>query len=165
LSVSCKRPSHLAASLFSIIGVEASGKLEKRINGGIFLLTTLQELYAVGRGQPVTPEVILGQDSPLAKLKCADDLAALSQQYDGDGSRLLKALRNREIKGFQQKKADDFEQWLGEEGYLDVRPRLAEDELVSRILTASAVVLEQAGMSLTDARKLLARALEKNCIY
>ena len=84
------------------------------------------ELWRQGRGRPVDRGV-LEQCSAVSGV-FIDRVATLAEQVHGDGTALLGALRAGQLPRFQSGKADEFEQWLADEGYTDDQERLPVDD-------------------------------------
>ncbi len=84
---------------------------------------TWLELWRQGRGRPVQRGV-LEQSGAVSDtfINQASELAAAKQ---GDGAALVQALRNGELPLFRHGKADDLEQWLVDNNYIDPRPILS----------------------------------------
>lgn len=138
------------------LGIAAAGffaVLDVRLR----LLQRLRELYSIGRGLPVGKDVIMR--SPVARLKYAGQVADLAAELGGDGGKLLAALRDRAIRGFQQRKIDDLEEWLADEGYVDSRPPIPLRDLLPRLLADSAEAMAAAKIAAPDARVFLERVL------
>lgn len=144
-----------------LAGVKDAGDFSKTVACRVFLLEKLQRLCAVGRGKTVTADVILCSGSPVSHLKHARAVADLAGSVNGDGQRLIQALRNREVRGFQTKKIDELEAWLETTGYVDNRPRLPKEDLILHVIAESAGMMTNAGVTVDDARELFLQALKQ----
>jgi len=154
-----------ATTIFGTIGIDDGESFYGLACARAAVLTVLRDTYAVGRGLPVTRDMLLQKQSPVAKLKYAGAVAELAEELSGEGSALLEALRDRRIKGFQQRKADELENWLATEGHLDDRALVSPEEFLPRILAASAESMNRSGLTSADARETIQRALSGHVIY
>ncbi|MDT8389389.1 MAG: AAA family ATPase [Lentisphaeria bacterium] len=145
----------------TLAGLSDTDDFSKKVACRVFLLEKLQSLCAIGRGKPVTPDVVLCSESPVSQLKHARAVADLAVSVNGDGQRLIEALRNREVRGFQMKKTDELESWLEAEGYVDNRPRLPREDIILRVLAESAGMMAKAGVTVDEGRELFRRVLNR----
>ena len=81
--------------------------------------------WRVGRGRTVDRGVLERCDAVSDKF--IGRVADLAVRLGGDGSQLLAALRDGQLRHFQASKADALEQWLADEGYIDDREQLTAD--------------------------------------
>ena len=103
------------------------------------LLEVFCELWKQGRGRP-TDRITL-EDSETISDKFLGNVAEIAQELNGDSERLLQELKNRQdprLKGLRSKSIDTLEQYLCENGYVDERPILTEDELRLHALASPA---------------------------
>ena len=68
-----------------------------------------------------------------------EDVTAISRELGGNSERLVGALRARSdprLRGFRKSNVDDLTGYLRDNGYLDDRPTLEENELRIRVLAS-----------------------------
>ena len=107
-------------------------------------------LWRQGRGRPVN-RAVLEQATAITD-NFIDGAAELADELQGDGAALIDALRQRRLSGFRKSKADEFEQWLADEGYTDNQDRLPPE--ARRRLTLAAVA-PQGEESAADVNQLV----------
>ncbi|MCY4342445.1 MAG: AAA family ATPase [Gammaproteobacteria bacterium] len=107
-------------------------------------------LWRQGRGRPVN-RAVLEQAAAITD-NFIDGAAELADELQGDGAALIDALRQRRLSGFRKSKADEFEQWLADEGYTDNQDRLSPE--ARRRLTLAAVA-PQGEESAADVNQLV----------
>ena len=107
------------------------GRLKQRCEA----TRTWTGLWRQGRGRPVN-RAVLEQATAITD-NFIDGVAELADELQGDGTALIDALRQRRLSGFRKSKADEFEQWLADEGYTDNQERLSPE--ARRRLTLAAV--------------------------
>ena len=103
------------------------------------LLEVFCELWKQGRGRPVDRDAL--ENSGALSERFLDDVVAIAKELDGNPETLLTMLgtnKDPRLKGFRRSSADSLERYLRENGYLDDRPVLMEDELRLRALTTPA---------------------------
>ena len=103
------------------------------------LLGVFCELWKQGRGRPVERDAL--ENSGALSERFLDDVVAIAKELDGNAETLLTMLgtnKDPRLKGFRRSSADSLERYLRENGYLDDRPILNEDELRLRALTTPA---------------------------
>jgi hypothetical protein len=86
-----------------------------------------------------------------------DEVAALAQKLDGDGEKLIEALRNGEVARFRSSKADDLEAYLVREGYIDRAETLSPEEMWQRVVAKTADVLEEGVVDADDIQRIMDR--------
>jgi len=94
------------------------------------------EAYKIGRGKPVTREVLEDAGVTPAVIDRTDELA---QELNGDAAALLDTIvqgNDPRTKGFRKATFDKVRDNLTEMGYLDPEPVLSPDQLRSRVLAA-----------------------------
>lgn len=147
------------------LGVAGDPSFVTALDARRAVLTKLRELYAIGRGRPVTRDIVLDPDSPVSNLKHADRVADLADQLEGDGAALIAALDDHRVKGFQQRKTRELEDWLNDRGFLDERPPIAREELVARVMGECASTISRSGLSAAQALRTLRRAVGRHRTY
>ncbi len=103
------------------------------------LLGVFCELWKQGRGRPVDRDAL--ENSGALSERFLDDVVAIAKELDGDAETLLDILmtnKDPRLKGFRRSSADSLERYLRENGYLDDRPVLTEDEVRLRALATPA---------------------------
>ena len=103
------------------------------------LLGVFCELWKQGRGRPVDRDDL--ENSGALSDRFLNDVVAIAKELDGNPETLLTMLETNKdprLKGFRRSSADNLELYLRENGYLDDRPILQEDELRLRALTTPA---------------------------
>ncbi len=88
-----------------------------------------------GRGRMVDRGVL--EAAPAVTQRQLDGVSELADQVGHDARRILEGLQQGEVKGFRKSKIEQLEEWLLDQGYLDPRPRLSEDERYRRALGVS----------------------------
>lgn len=102
------------------------------------LLEIFCELWKEGRGRPIDREAL--EDSDALTEHYLDDVVAIADELDGDPQRFIDALASKgsRPKGFQRKSLENLERYLHDNGYLDDRPVLGENDLLLRALASPA---------------------------
>jgi DNA repair protein SbcC/Rad50 len=94
---------------------------------------TVQAWHA-GRNRPVgRAELEAAGVTP----KWLDEVSGLLAEMGGDPGRLIEALRDKVIKGYQRPKIDKHEAWFQAEGFMDGDTILDEDEIAERAAAAA----------------------------
>jgi hypothetical protein len=150
------------ADAFVQLGVADEPGFAARTEAVATVLCRLRALYAVGRGNPVGRDDLLRQECPVSHLKYADKVVELAEGLGGDARRLVDQLRNKAIKGFQQRKVDELEAWLEAEGFLDGREPLPPSLLVARAVADCAGAISGAGLEGRVATVAAERALRRH---
>ena len=84
------------------------------------------ELWRQGRGLPVD-RAVLEQCDAVSQV-FLDRAAELAKQVEGDGQALIRALVEGNLPRFHHAKAEELEQWLIGNSYIDERDRLTDTE-------------------------------------
>ncbi|WP_290636887.1 AAA family ATPase [Aquisalimonas sp.] len=105
--------------------------------------------WRVGRGEPVDRPRL--EESPMGKWKNLDALIERAEAMDGDPDALLASLREERLPGFGDKRIQQVEQWLEQEGALDHRPRLDASGRYHAVLAS----LPDTDNAITDARRVV----------
>ena len=84
------------------------------------------EQWRVGRGRPVDRGMLEQCDAVSDVF--IDRVAGLAEELTGDGAALVEALRAGRLARFHASKADELQQWLADNGYIDDRQRLTEGD-------------------------------------
>ena len=126
------------------LGVDRWGKLNSFLNHGgviddlskdnveemrkkIDLLGRYQQLYRRGRSQPIKRHAL--EDSGAVSPTFIDSVSAKLTEVSGDPGALLEALNNSEVSGFRSSKTDELEEYLINNGYIDTREPLTQEEI------------------------------------
>ena len=99
--------------------------MPERLQGRCRVVREWTEQWRVGRGRTVDRGVLERCDAVSDKF--IGRVADLAVRLGGDGSQLLAALRDGQLRHFQASKAGALEQWLADEGYIDDREQLTAD--------------------------------------
>ena len=103
------------------------------------LLEVFCQLWNQGRGRPVGHDAL--EDSGVLTERYLRDVVAMARELDGNAEKLVAALgenRNPRLRGLRSSSFERLKRYLIENGYLDDRPILTEDELQLRALTSPA---------------------------
>ncbi|HSH52495.1 MAG TPA: hypothetical protein VK982_12295, partial [Bacteroidales bacterium] len=106
-------------------------KTFSRIQRKVELLQRFQELYRVGRSLPIDRDVL--ESSNAITDAFIDRVADKLDESNHDPKKLLKALRNGEVTRFRADNADELENYLMTEGYIDDREILKTEEIISNM--------------------------------
>ncbi|MDP6978738.1 MAG: AAA family ATPase [Myxococcota bacterium] len=123
----------LAASLKD--EAEAARQLDARSR----LLEVFCESWSEGRGKPVDRTAI--EESNAISERYLEAVATIAMELGYDGRRLIEVLQSREhplLARFRPKAAEKLATYLEDEGYLDPRPVLDEQDLIARALASPA---------------------------
>ena len=115
----------------------AHSKTSQEIDTRVSLLEVFCELWNQGRGRTVDRDGLV--QSRAVSDRYLDHVVALANDLDGDADELLAALLARKdprLRGFRQSSADALEEYLRDNGYLDDRPVLGENDLTLRALAS-----------------------------
>ena len=103
------------------------------------LLEVFCALWKQGRGRPIDRDAL--ENSGALTERFLDDVVAIAEESGGDPEKLITTLdtnRDPRLKGFRRSSFDSLERYLRENGYLDDRSILIEDELLLRALASPA---------------------------
>ena len=90
-----------------------------------------------GRNRPIGRDA-LAQSRAISK-RYLETVITIAGELGGDPRSLLEELRSKrrsDLSGFRKASADALESWLVDQGFLDERPVLDEDELTLRALAS-----------------------------
>lgn len=85
-----------------------------------------------GRGERVDRQAL--EDTDAVTTHFIDEVTELAEKYDGDGERIIAALRDREVDGFRIGKMDDLEQYFEENGYIEPTDTFEPAEIRARVM-------------------------------
>lgn len=117
-----------------------------------------QEAWQIGRGDPVDRTVL--EASGAVSEKFIDGVSELAEELDGDPASLLHELRERSddrTKGFYGSKADELEDYLKTEGYLDPRSPKEPEEMWQFVLADLAEERQAGVVDREDFKRLFER--------
>ena len=103
------------------------------------LLRTFCGLWKQGRGRPVDADIL--SDSDMKTSKYFDAVVEIARERNGDAEQLLTVLERRadsRLKGIHQNSIARLRQYLADEGCLDERPILGQNELRLHALSSPA---------------------------
>jgi uncharacterized protein YhaN len=113
------------------------GKLEnlydanlERVQLKVKLLVFYKELYAQGRSKPIDRQVLM--ETGCVSVTFIDSVTAKLKELNNDPEKLIEALKAGAVTRFNKSKAEDMENYLLNQGYLDDKHRLTSDELLVR---------------------------------
>jgi uncharacterized protein YhaN len=129
--------------------------LLKRLYALENVLRSVIPLARRGRGMAVDREVLL--ESNIVSPRFLDETAALAEQLGFDAARLIRALRNKEVKNFRRDAVERLAEHLEERGYLDERPKAEHDELVQRGMQEAAGDISDGVLKAADVEALVQR--------
>jgi exonuclease SbcC len=92
----------------------------------------VQAAWQVGRGKPVTMADLEASGQVTSTM--SEGVAALLERCGQDGKRFMAALREGQVKRFQEAKKDQLQNYLELEGFLASRPTLDADEMVQQVV-------------------------------
>jgi hypothetical protein len=118
-------------------------------------LNAFAEGWRVGRGKRVDRQAL--QDSGAVSETFIDRVADLSEQFDGDASAIVAALRDGEVDRFRTNKTDELEEYFLEQGYMDETDSLTKERLWQRVLTAASGDIEKGIVDVDDLARLFER--------
>lgn len=137
----------------------APADLLARIQARACVLDAFAEAWGIGRGCPVSPEVLAESGVSKTFIEPVTDLA---RDLDWDARRLVDAIGDRQddrAKGFRSRALDQVMESLMESGHLDTRATLNEHELLARVLTASHDYVRRGVIEGAEVRELFGRLL------
>ncbi|MDR3711533.1 MAG: hypothetical protein P4L51_01855 [Puia sp.] len=121
------------SSFIDINGVlpDGVGDLIPSIKALAGLLQQYQALYRQGRAIPIDRSVL--DDSGAITQRFREEVAQLLKAQRNNPRELLRHLRNKAIRGFQAANADFLEKYLLQEGYIDERQVIPQDDIQLRL--------------------------------
>jgi hypothetical protein len=115
------------------------------------LIERYQEMYRQGRPKPIDRQVLI--DSEAISDRYTNEVSDLLEDVKWNPRELMNQLRNKAIRGFQSGSMDRLEEYLLDEGYLDERETIPEDDILLRLQ----VFLSNSEMGQEDANRFLER--------
>ncbi len=138
----------------------APADLLARIQARACVLDAFAEAWRIGRGCPVSPEVLA--ESGVSE-RFIERVTNLARELDWDARRLVDALGARQddrAKGFRSDALDQVKESLMESGHLDTRATLNEQELLARVLAAAHDHVRRGAIEGAEVRELFHRLLQ-----
>lgn len=129
---------------------EKYSQFQKRIE----LLKRLQELYQQGRSRPIDQEIL--ESSGVISEAFMDRVVAKLEALNRDPRKLIHALKTGEIPRFRTVNAEELEQYLIAEGYINDQDLLEEETMRIRL----SAFISSAGMDADEAEGFIDRVLE-----
>ncbi|MFH5833195.1 ATP-binding protein [Halalkalibaculum sp. DA384] len=120
-----------------------------RLREKVRLLEQFQNLYRQGRPEPIDRSVL--EDSGAVSDTFIDKVSDKLNELEGNPTKLLKALRNREVSGFYESNIEKLEDYLLTNEYIDGRDSMGIDHIQTRIqayTTNLNIVQQEANMFL-----------------
>lgn len=99
--------------------------------GGI-ALEEFVEAWKVGRGRRVDRQALT--ESGAVTGNFIDEVTELAEELDGDGERLVQALLDGQVSRFRSNKAEELDEFLRSEGYVDDAEALTPEEIRLRMV-------------------------------
>lgn len=87
--------------------------------------------YRQGRPRPI--DIVVLERSGAVSSTFIDAVNGLLESLGNDPMALLNALKNKEVPGFRENKANELEEYLNAEGYICLQQRLDTDEIIRRL--------------------------------
>lgn len=119
------------------------------------VLRSVLPLARRGRGKPVDRAVLV--ESGIVSPRFLEETAHLADALDNDAARLIRALRNKEVKNFRQDAVERLADHFKENGYLDERPAPSKEELLQRAMLEASKDITAGVLTPGDVHTLLQR--------
>lgn len=109
--------------------------------------------WRIGRNRPVTAETLHKSEAvgPTFMDKCRE----LLDEVDSDSTKFLAGLRGKKVKRFTTKNIATLESFFLQEGFLDPRDVLAEEDLLSHVYSAVQWEIKAETLHLNEVRALV----------
>lgn len=101
------------------------------LSSRILMARTWLTLAHQGLGRPVGPEAITASDTQSAPM--AAKIARTAQACNGEGDKLIDALRQGDVPNLQRTRIDALAQWLTEHGYIDPRAPMDAQSMAAEL--------------------------------
>jgi len=141
------------------VGAYAPADLLARIQARARVLDAFAEARRIGRGRPVSPEVLA--ESGVSKT-FIEPVTNMARDLDWDARRLVDAIGDRQddrAKGFRSRALDQLKESLMESGHLDTRPTLNKQDLLTHVLAAANHHVQQDEITGAEVHDLFGRLL------
>lgn len=112
------------------------------------------EAWKIGRGRPVDRAVLL--DSACVSDRFIDEVTDLARKFDGDGTRILRALDEREVGNWRTDNTEKLREYFEDEGYLSMQPPLSLQDVRVRTVASVAEELESGVIEIETVERIMA---------
>ena len=132
-----------------------------RIEAKAVVLDAFAEAWGIGRGRPLSREVLLAAGISDSYIDRVSDLA---RDLDWDPKRLVAALDAREdqrARGFRRNSLQSLAEALNESGHLDDRETLEQQEVLTWVLAAANEVVKRGAIDAAEVQDQCARLWQK----
>jgi len=123
----------------------------------IEVLNRFQELHRIGRSFPIDRTVL--QNSGAITTSFIEKVSEKLNELNGDPKKLLNALRNSEIPRFRADSADELEQYLLNEGFIDDKEIMNSEDILIRMQALISNTESDHQMESEDIERMLNRIL------
>ncbi len=146
------------ASLCRAVGLQNGSEVFRLACARAEIWQKLVEKWRIGRGKPVSREVL--RQSAAITEKFVDKVEQLAQELHYDPGALVEGLRAGRVSNFRKNKIEAFAEELSEAGYLDVRAPLSEADLRSEALKTASSHIEQGILDVKEVENMLTLTLQ-----
>jgi uncharacterized protein YhaN len=127
----------------------------ERIRAKALVVDTFAETWKIGRGKPISRQVLL--DAGVSK-RILDRVTGLAEDCGWNARRLIEAMTGRDddrAKNIHETTIVSLEEYLLEKGHLDLEKILTEEEIRVRVLSAANEVVDNGRISSHEIRALV----------
>ncbi|MDQ7087888.1 MAG: hypothetical protein Q9Q13_08560 [Acidobacteriota bacterium] len=124
-----------------------------RIDAAVAAASSFYRAFRQGRPRPLARRDLLA--TGILSQTFFEPVAALATRLDGDGARLIEALRGRAVKGFHRATADKLEQAFRERGLIDEDEALDRGQVTARVLADSRPFIENGSIDVAGVRAVV----------
>lgn len=109
--------------------------------------------WRIGRNRPVTAETLISSTAvgPTFMDKCRD----LLDEVEGDSVKFLAGLRGKKVKRFAGKNIENLENYFLQEGFMDPRDLLTEEDLLSNVYSVVQSEIKAGSLEVIEVRTLV----------
>ena len=135
---------------------------DARIRARVNAIHSWREAWHIGRGKPISRKAL--EDCDAISENYLDRLTELADELNGDAEELLRELRERSderTKGFYSSKADEFEAFCQENGYIDRRDRVPPEDMWQYVTADLSQELRDRLITPEDLEQLFERLTEE----
>jgi uncharacterized protein YhaN len=118
-------------------------------------LETWRSGWMIGRGKPVDRTILLASNAVSDAF--IDDVSEMCDSVEGCGVTLLRALRNGDVSKFRSAKADELEEYLLDQGYIDTLTARTREDLWSSVVADLGGSVQTLGVDLSFVQDFLQR--------
>ncbi len=105
--------------------------IKQELQDKVTIISNFIEDYRIGRPKPIDRSVLI--DSGAITDKFIDKVDELLKSLNGNPEKLIEALKQRKIARLQNKYIDALNQYLEEEGYIDITEPLSNDNIQTHL--------------------------------